>query len=116
MDLRCPKCNSTDLKKVSLAYEEGLFRSADSGATWKKASLGIKDDDDVEAVVASPSGKVFCGLFHGVFFSADGGEKWTPLNDGLMNPDVRALAVGGGSQPRLYAGIAAGSVQSIELP
>jgi hypothetical protein len=27
MDLRCPKCNSTDLKKVSLAYEEGLFRT-----------------------------------------------------------------------------------------
>ena len=27
MDLRCPKCNSTDLKKVSLAYQEGLFRS-----------------------------------------------------------------------------------------
>jgi len=26
MDLRCPKCNSTDLKKVSLAYEEGHFR------------------------------------------------------------------------------------------
>jgi hypothetical protein len=27
MDLRCPKCNSTDLKKVSIAHEEGLFRS-----------------------------------------------------------------------------------------
>ncbi len=27
MDLRCPKCNSTDVKKVSLAHEEGLFRS-----------------------------------------------------------------------------------------
>ena len=26
MDLRCPKCNSTDLRKVSLAYEEGSFR------------------------------------------------------------------------------------------
>jgi len=26
MELRCPKCNSTDLKKVSLAYEEGSFR------------------------------------------------------------------------------------------
>jgi hypothetical protein len=25
MDLRCPKCSSTDLKKVSLAYREGLF-------------------------------------------------------------------------------------------
>jgi len=27
MDLRCPKCNSTDLKKVSLAYQVGLYRS-----------------------------------------------------------------------------------------
>jgi hypothetical protein len=27
MDLRCPKCNSTDLKKVSLAYQEGLYDS-----------------------------------------------------------------------------------------
>jgi hypothetical protein len=25
MDLRCPKCSSTDSKKVSLAYQEGLF-------------------------------------------------------------------------------------------
>jgi hypothetical protein len=24
-DLRCPNCNSADLKKVSLAYQEGLF-------------------------------------------------------------------------------------------
>ncbi|MGI0133632.1 MAG: hypothetical protein ACREBW_01570 [Candidatus Micrarchaeaceae archaeon] len=24
MDLRCPKCNSTDLQKLSLAYEEGI--------------------------------------------------------------------------------------------
>jgi hypothetical protein len=27
MDLRCPKCNSTDLKKVSVAHEEGLLRN-----------------------------------------------------------------------------------------
>src|SRR5437870_13051166 len=27
MDLRCPKCNSTDLKKVPLAYQEGLYRT-----------------------------------------------------------------------------------------
>jgi len=27
MDLRCPKCNSSDLKKVSLGYQEGLFHS-----------------------------------------------------------------------------------------
>ena len=27
MELRCPKCDSTDLKRVSLAYEEGTFRA-----------------------------------------------------------------------------------------
>jgi len=27
MDLRCPKCNSRDLKKVSPAYEERAFRT-----------------------------------------------------------------------------------------
>jgi hypothetical protein len=26
MDLRCSKCNSNDLKKVSLAYQEGTYR------------------------------------------------------------------------------------------
>jgi hypothetical protein len=26
MDLRCPDCNSTDLKRLSLAYQEGLSR------------------------------------------------------------------------------------------
>ena len=26
--LHCPNCNSTDLKKVSLAYQEGLFDTA----------------------------------------------------------------------------------------
>jgi hypothetical protein len=26
MDLRCPKCNSNNLKKVSLAYQDGTYR------------------------------------------------------------------------------------------
>jgi hypothetical protein len=27
MDLRCPKCNCTDLKKVSLVYDEGIYKT-----------------------------------------------------------------------------------------
>ncbi len=102
-------------ERLFVATKQGLYRSSDSGATWTKVSKGIKDDD-VEAVVASSSGKVFCGTFHGVFVSTDGGDTWSALNDGLPNTDVRALAIAGGNPARLYAGVAGGSVYSIEVP
>lgn len=106
----------TKPERVFVATKEGLFRSVDNGATWAQVSKEIKGDE-VEAVVVAPSGgKVFCGTFHGVFVSADGGDTWSAMNDGLLNTDVRALAIAGGSAPRLYAGVAGGSVQSIELP
>ena len=37
MELRCPKCNSTDLKKVSLVYQEGAFRT--EGQTRMRAAV-----------------------------------------------------------------------------
>src|SRR2546426_11135097 len=39
MDLRCPKCNSTDLKKVSLAFQEGLY-CTDSRTGLRAAVVG----------------------------------------------------------------------------
>ena len=39
MDLRCPKCNNTDLKKVSLAYQEGLYRT-DASTRLSAALVG----------------------------------------------------------------------------
>ena len=44
MDLRCPKCNSTDLKKVSLAYQEGLYR-VESRARLRAAVVGGNGPD-----------------------------------------------------------------------
>ncbi len=44
MDLRCPKCNSTDLKKVSLAYQEGIFR-ADARTRIRAAVVGGSGPD-----------------------------------------------------------------------
>lgn len=105
----------TKPERLFVAAKDGLYRSADSGATWAKLTKGIKGEE-VEAVVVSPSGKAFCGMFDGVFMSADGGDTWSPMNDGLLNTDVRALAIAGGSAPRLYAGTAGGSVVSTEVP
>src|SRR6266851_324217 len=44
MDLRCPKCNSTDLKKVSLIYQEGLFRT-DARTQLRAAAVGGNGPD-----------------------------------------------------------------------
>jgi hypothetical protein len=44
MELRCPKCNSTDLKKVSLAYQEGLYR-ADARTRLSAALVGGNGPD-----------------------------------------------------------------------
>jgi hypothetical protein len=44
MDLRCPKCNGTDLKKVSLVYQEGLYRS-DARTRLSAASFGSNGPD-----------------------------------------------------------------------
>ena len=104
-------------QRLFVLTKEGVYRSTDSGANWKKVSDGIKTEEEIEAVVVAPSGgKVFAGTFEGVFVSADGGDTWKAMNDGLTNTDVRALAISGGSTPRLYAGVAGGSVHSTELP
>jgi hypothetical protein len=44
MDLRCPKCNGTDLKKVSLAYQEGLYR-VDTSTRLSAALVGGSGPD-----------------------------------------------------------------------
>jgi len=46
MDLRCPKCHSTDLKKVSLAYDEGLYR-VDTRTRLSAAVVGGNGPDMV---------------------------------------------------------------------
>jgi len=42
MDVPCHKCNSTDLKKVSLAYEEGLYQSG-KRAQFRSVLVGSGD-------------------------------------------------------------------------
>ena len=101
--------------RLYAATKKGLFRSADGGATWSRVAQGLKEDE-IEAIVVGPDGTAWTGAFDGVFRSADGGTTWQPASEGLANTDVRALAISGGSAPRLWVGLAGGSVVSTELP
>ena len=93
---------------VFVAAKDGLYRSDDNGATFKKS-----DKRDTEAVAVDAKGNVYIGTDEGVGRSTDGGKTFTSFNDGLTNPDVRALFSTG---TRLYAGTAGGGVFSIDLP
>ena len=96
--------------------DKGLYRSTDGGSAWNRVTSGLQDDE-MDAVVVSPrDGQVFAGSFHGVFRSSDGGTTWAAMNHQLPITDVRCLAIEGGSPGRLYAGMAGGSIYSIELP
>jgi hypothetical protein len=70
MDLRCPKCNSSDLKKVSLAYQEGLYRT-DTGTRLSGALIGGSGPD---LVVGRATTQALDLSWH---FSASGGWFFT---------------------------------------
>jgi photosystem II stability/assembly factor-like uncharacterized protein len=93
---------------VLVAAKEGLYRSDDNGATFKKT-----DKRDTEAVVVDGKGVVYIATDEGVGRSTDGGKTFASFNDGLTNHDVRALCSAGG---RLYAGTAGGGVFSTDVP
>jgi len=62
----------------------------------------------VRALVLTANGHLFAGTAQGVFRSRDQGESWTPVNTGLTNTAILALAL----DPRqvLYAGTEGGGV------
>jgi hypothetical protein len=46
MDLRCPSCNSTDLKRLSIAYQEGRF-SVNTNSRLRGVVVGASGPDVV---------------------------------------------------------------------
>ncbi|HRY46005.1 MAG TPA: hypothetical protein P5164_18900, partial [Thermoanaerobaculia bacterium] len=59
-------------------FPTGVFKSTDSGATWKAANVGINPNSRVRGVAVSRDGKsVFAASEDGVYLSTDGGASWT---------------------------------------
>ena len=65
--------------------ENGLYRSADSGASWQRYLYGR-----VLSIAVRPDQpqSIYAGImYHGNFKSSDGGESWTEINDGLLTTE-----------------------------
>lgn len=78
------------------ATNKGVFFSADSGATWTRASAGPMLLQAVTAVGYKPSGHAFAGDMAGNrYCSADNGQSWVRLTDGAatLNAGINAIRV-----------------------
>jgi photosystem II stability/assembly factor-like uncharacterized protein len=97
--------------RMFAATTDGIFRSDDQGATWRKSGSGIPDSVYTYRIQAA-GGVLFAGTFNDdIFRSGDSGETWNKLTLPAQATDSYFGAVlEKGST--LYAGAGKGVLQS----
>jgi photosystem II stability/assembly factor-like uncharacterized protein len=94
---------------------EGLFRSLDSGETFRRACDGMFVECDIRALALHPTepSTLYLGSELGVFVSRDGADNWEGLAAPLAGGQVWSLSLGPGAPLRILAGTCpAGVVRS----
>jgi photosystem II stability/assembly factor-like uncharacterized protein len=74
---------------------EGVFRSLDGGASFRRACEGMFVECDVRALVVHPQSDniLYLGSELGVYASSDGGDSWTKLPAPLDGLEVWSICV-----------------------
>ncbi len=74
-----------------------IWKTHDSGKTWKRIVNGIRADDFVHAIREDPqrAGLLYAGTEHGVYVSFDEGDLWKSLSLNLPDVQVPDLVVEG---------------------
>src|SRR5262245_53003851 len=87
------------------AIGQGIFRSLDHGATFRRAADGMFVECDTRALVVDPRRPevLYLGSEDGVFVSRDGADNWERLPAALTGLQVWVIH-GGGRPDRLLAG------------
>ncbi|MBI2327697.1 hypothetical protein HYU92_05265 [Candidatus Curtissbacteria bacterium] len=99
--LQNPKDNS-----LFLGTHEGLFKSTDSGKTFKKiATKGEVNEMDFMNFAYDQNNKIIYAGGHdlGVIKSTDGGVNWSKADSGIKGSDIHALAINPLDTTKLYA-------------
>jgi len=96
-------------RSMILGAHTGLFRSEDSGKTWKRVPVPTKHPHlDVMAIAFDPTNSrvLYIGTHEaGVLKSTDGGATWAEANNGLAGLDVHGFAVDPNDPAKLHAAV-----------
>jgi photosystem II stability/assembly factor-like uncharacterized protein len=85
-----------------------LYRTTDYGATWRRITSGIPEDDFTRVIREDPNrqGLLYAGTESGVYVSSNGGQDWqrfqagipvTPIHDLCLKRDDLVVATHGRS-------------------
>jgi photosystem II stability/assembly factor-like uncharacterized protein len=91
--VRCLAVQPRHPDSVFCGTNDGVFLSTDGGVNWSKA---LSTNASVRALAIHPvrTGIIYCGIFgNGVFKSLNGGKNWSQINLGLVNTNVRDIAL-----------------------
>jgi hypothetical protein len=89
-----------------------VMKSTDSGATWGSSKDPIYFPAFISSLCLDPknSSVLYAATFgEGVYKSTNKGDNWQPINSGLINKDVRQIAMSASDSNRIYAATNAGS-------
>ncbi len=98
------------------AFFGTVFRSTDSGRTWKSLADKLPPFAYVNAVVVDPAipSTIYAGMSpSGVVKSADGGGTWTVVNAGLLNGEIQGLVIDPQASLTLYAATRLGVYKTV---
>lgn len=96
----CLGATSTDILFAG-TYGDGLYKSADNGASWTKLANGL-NAPFIYSIQIDPSNNIYVSSWtSGVFASSDMGNNWTSLGMGgfgvssiLISPKVNTIYAG----------------------
>jgi len=91
------------------SYTDGLYYSADNGATWTKLSaLPNNKLVNIVSCFAFQGTNIYVGtLDSGIFYSTNKGESWSEINNGLTSLSVNKIII---KDNNIYAGTFIGGV------
>ena len=85
VDPRDPRVVYIGTTKHEAVTGNGIWRSVDSGRTWDRANSGMRNDTDVNVILAHPArpGLLLAGTFEGIYLSTDDSASWQMVNSSV---------------------------------
>jgi photosystem II stability/assembly factor-like uncharacterized protein len=108
----------SDPKVMVAGTLEGVFRSDDAGAHWRRISPPEnKEIHEIESIAIDPTNPktIYAGTWHLPWKTTDGGANWAPMTQGIIvDSDVFSIIVDPKTPSNLYLSACSGIYKSVD--